>query len=172
MKKTSKIFVFLLLIPTILLNFGCENKIKFPRTLYVTANSGLLIRAEPSTSAKKLGLALHGSQVTGIEQSQKLMSIQGKTGKWTKVSFEEITGWSFGGFLSQKKPGQLGGNTERSNQAIRCESWDKCQNSCYENRNQSKDADGGDEMMYECYEKCTKRAGGTGYVEQNCDLGC
>lgn len=72
--------------------------------MYVTAKSGLLIRADANTNASKLGLAPYGSRVEVLEQSEETMTIGGKTGHWTRVNFEGTEGWSFGGYLSATPP--------------------------------------------------------------------
>lgn len=79
--------------------------------MYVTANSGLLIRADANTNASKLGLAPYGAKVAVLEQAEETMTIGGKTGHWTKVVYEDpndgaIEGWSFGGYLSATPPGE------------------------------------------------------------------
>lgn len=74
-------------------------------SMYVTAKSGLLVRADSNTNASKLGLVPLGKKVEVLEQSDKTMTIDGKTGHWTRIRYNEIEGWSFGGFLSATPPG-------------------------------------------------------------------
>ncbi|MCB1173111.1 MAG: SH3 domain-containing protein [Leptospiraceae bacterium] len=140
--------------------------------VYVTAPSGLLIRSEPATSARKVGLAPHGSKLTALDQSDTTMLIQGKTGKWTRVVFEDSAGWSFGGFLSARKPAAIGQQAQNTNMIIRCENWDQCQTKCYENQGQIMENGEPDPAVYDCYDACTRKAGGREYVDANCNLGC
>lgn len=72
--------------------------------MYVIAGSGLLIRADPDTNSSRLGLVPYGKQVEVLGQSEKRMTIGGKSGHWTKISYENKTGWSFGGYLSATPP--------------------------------------------------------------------
>lgn len=150
----------------------CGNK-KSQINMYVTAKSGLLIRADSNTNASKLGLAPYGSQVHALEQSNRIMSIQGKTGHWTKVKFADTTGWSFGGFLAANPPPAMGEKTKMSKAMIYCSKWDSCQTKCYENRNKSLDSsDKIDTAANSCYEECTRMVGGEDFVEMNCNSGC
>ncbi|MCB1173741.1 MAG: SH3 domain-containing protein [Leptospiraceae bacterium] len=72
--------------------------------MYVTARSGLVIRADSSTNADKLGLVPFGTKVKVLEQSDKLLTVSGKQGHWTRIEYDGQVGWSFGGFLSATPP--------------------------------------------------------------------
>ncbi|MBR33207.1 MAG: hypothetical protein CMN77_18050 [Spirochaetaceae bacterium] len=73
-------------------------------TLYGGAPSGLIIRSEPNTTGEKLGLIKHGDPVEVLEQKEPSLTIQGKSGKWTRVRYESVEGWVFGGFLLANPP--------------------------------------------------------------------
>ncbi len=87
-------------------------------SMYVTAKSGLLIRADANTNASKLGLAPYGARVEVLEQSDQTMTIGGKTGHWTRVNYEGTEGWSFGGFLSATPPEENSGLSEAEARAF------------------------------------------------------
>ena len=50
-------------------------------TMYASAKSGLVIRSEPSTSGKKLGLVPYRSEVVVIGQGDREETIAGETGR-------------------------------------------------------------------------------------------
>ncbi len=90
--------------------------------MYVTAKSGLNLRAKPSASAKKTGALPAGSRVTVLRRMPNAVTIGGKSGHWTKVKGIGGTGWAFGAYLTSKKtatpaaapgsPGNLSGKYE------------------------------------------------------------
>lgn len=71
--------------------------------MLATARSGLVLRAEATTSSAKLGLIPYGDTVEKIETTGQTTTIGGKSGKWTRVRYNDTTGWVFGGFLADAK---------------------------------------------------------------------
>lgn len=67
----------------------------------VSAPSGLILRADPSRSAKKLDAVPFGEQVLGCRTTSVEEIIEGKSGRWIKVSWAEKSGYLFGGFLTE-----------------------------------------------------------------------
>lgn len=76
----KKMFIACLAAGTLVFAANCGDDSGSGITMYVTANSGLLIRAEATTNSEKLGLVPYGEKVNVIEQSEKTMTISGKTG--------------------------------------------------------------------------------------------
>ncbi len=75
---------------------------------FVTAISGLRVRAERSLTANTLALAPAGASVRVEEQSPDAIEIDGLRGHWVRVTFDgpggPITGWVFSGYLSRTAP--------------------------------------------------------------------
>jgi len=84
----------------------CKDKgtVSHTAVLFVTANAGLKLREQPDQNAKQVTLIPYGAEIKFLEEQGDPVTIAGKTGKWTKVSWKENTGWAFGGFLSETKP--------------------------------------------------------------------
>ncbi|MGE8844193.1 SH3 domain-containing protein [Leptospira terpstrae] len=96
MKKISLLIISLFVIS----NVNCYK----PKNLYVTANDYLSLREEPNLSSKVILTLPRGTLVKSLDEVDKQITISEKNGKWTKVEVFEITGWVFGGFLSEEKP--------------------------------------------------------------------
>lgn len=71
---------------------------------WVKANPSLRVRDSAGTEGTKLGLIPYGEKVTLIEESGEEQTIFGTTGKWSRVKWNELDGWVFGGFLSKELP--------------------------------------------------------------------
>jgi len=67
------------------------------RIMYVNAEDGLRIRAEPSTGSSIVRALQHGQRIVVAERSASA-TIDGITDYWYKISSE--AGWIFGGYLS------------------------------------------------------------------------
>lgn len=124
--------------------------------MYVTANSGLLIRADSNTNASKLGLAPYGAKVSVLEQSPKTMTIGGKTGHWTRIDFNGLQGWAFGGYLSATPPGpkQAAKPADTRTLAQRCSDLESCEYDCFLEFNETNP---GQEVQ--CYRQCRVKHG-------------
>lgn len=71
--------------------------------LYVTAASGLRLRAEPNTQSTRLGLVPVNERVLVLERSPQKTSIDGVAAPWIKVRYGDVSGWVFGGYLAAVK---------------------------------------------------------------------
>ena len=69
---------------------------------YVSSESGLFLREEPSVKAKSIVLIPQGAKVKVLKEESETVTISGATGKWTQVKFRDEEGWAFGGFLVKK----------------------------------------------------------------------
>jgi hypothetical protein len=72
--------------------------------MYVDAGDGLRMRASPDTGAAVILTIPNGSEVAALEIAEPQIEISGKTGRWTRVKYQDREGWVFGGFLSQAAP--------------------------------------------------------------------
>lgn len=76
-----------------------EGKIKI-----VTASDGLRLRKEPNVSSL-IVTSIPKDQQIFIEQSiDKTETLNGATGQWFKISWQEKNGYAFGGFLKDPAP--------------------------------------------------------------------
>ena len=72
--------------------------------MYGGAPSGLIIREKPSTDGVRKGIIPFGMQVEVLEQQEQNMTIQGKSGRWSRIRYQGTEGWVFGGFLLANAP--------------------------------------------------------------------
>lgn len=75
--------------------------------MYVNAEGGLRIRAEPSQDAPAVGLIADRSEVRWSEKTATETMVGLRRAPWYKVEYEGKTGWVFGGFLEDHPPGTL-----------------------------------------------------------------
>lgn len=71
--------------------------------LYVMANSGLTLRAEPNLKSESLGVIDFGSSVLVLTQPDSISTyekIEWVEGNWIYVEHEGVTGYMFDGYLS------------------------------------------------------------------------
>lgn len=101
MKQT----ILILLVSTFFFSI-CKDKITKkeavaikPIKMVVNANGGLRIRRAPDVNSEKIGLIPDGSIVDSYGEILNEMTIDGKTGKWMKIKYLDIIGYSFSGFL-------------------------------------------------------------------------
>lgn len=78
---------------------GTEKKIESPDR-YISSKDGLKMRENPDTSGKQIAIIPEGDKVLLLEESGNEISISNITGRWSKVKWNDKTGWVFGGFLS------------------------------------------------------------------------
>ncbi|RMG73476.1 MAG: SH3 domain-containing protein [Bacteroidetes bacterium] len=71
-----------------------------PGDYYVTAPSGLNVRADPSPSAAKLGKLDYGARVKVDYCAYELIQVGKLEGWWASVSFGETAGFVFSAYLS------------------------------------------------------------------------
>ena len=77
---------------------------KMPDNTYrwVISETGLVMRNAPSLHGKKTGLIPYKAKVKLIEEESVFISIQGVSGKWSKVAYQAAYAWVFGGYLSER----------------------------------------------------------------------
>ena len=73
-----------------------------PEPVYVDAKSGLRMRTTPDLNSRIVVTIPNQSAVDVIEEKGEQVSVAGRNGKWTKISYNGKEGWVFGGFLVQK----------------------------------------------------------------------
>lgn len=118
--KTSVFSLFLIIFGVALLS-SCKNEVKdneenqvvsdtivtetFPDFMYVTAVSGLTLRAEPNLQSEKLKVMPLGTKVKLIAHDEKTtMNVGGIDGAMDEVEFNGQKGFVFNGFISKFIP--------------------------------------------------------------------
>ena len=86
-------------------NLYCGFSQEFPRVMYVNSIEGSNLRNEPSLNGNKIGALLHGERILVYEWSNSV-TINGISNFWyrTKRSGTNLSGWVFGGYLSEDFP--------------------------------------------------------------------
>ena len=95
--------------------FYCGEKETNHETRYVNAEGGLRMRAEPDLKGQFITTIPEHSTVIVWEEMGEVLNISGKSGKWTRVKFNDHEGWVFGGFLSDRQSLE---NTARLNPCL------------------------------------------------------
>lgn len=80
-----------------------DEEITERETLRITSESGLFLREEPSEKSAQILLVPFAHTVFMNRRKKTDITVQGKTGRWTLVSYysagKEYEGWMFGGYL-------------------------------------------------------------------------
>ncbi len=95
MRNLKHFTLFLILLLTVSVLCGEEPY----RYVYVEAAGGLRMRSGPDLNAEKMETIPNGTRVGIIEDGSDLLTIGGRSGRWTKVVYKKRAGWVFGGFL-------------------------------------------------------------------------
>jgi len=67
----------------------------------VDAESGLKMRYEPSLEATVRQIIPFGEKVNLLEEQTEEITIGGRNGVWSRISWDGNYGWVFGGFLTE-----------------------------------------------------------------------
>jgi len=94
-----------------------EKEIRFK---YVDAEGGLRMRSIPDLKGEKITTIPNHKKVSILEEKEDTIHISGKSGKWTKISYNGTEGWVFGGFLSDKKFPSVQDNTQTAEENSGC----------------------------------------------------
>lgn len=119
MKKFLLTFLILLCI-----NFNASSQQFQSGSRWISASSGLRMRDQPNLSGEKLDVIPYGERVNWLAEKDETVYLAGTFGKWTKVKWEETTGWVYGGFLSNMHPD----NAEFDNEVLKIfysDKWEK-----------------------------------------------
>jgi hypothetical protein len=65
----------------------------------VTAQPSLRVRDSSGLQGKVLGAVPYSEKVDLLEETGAVLTIQGATGRWSKIRWKNLEGWVFGGFL-------------------------------------------------------------------------
>lgn len=97
MKRLYVLFTLILLVSSYLY-ISAE---QIDKTMIVITEAGLRLRESPDTTGKVIITIPYKTEVKFIEEKGDTITISGKYGKWTKISWKGKTGWAFGGFLAE-----------------------------------------------------------------------
>jgi hypothetical protein len=70
---------------------------------WVNAEAGLHIRDKASIDGNVIGAIPYAEKVMLLYEEDKLETIDGIAGKWSKIRWQEKEGWVFGGFLQKEE---------------------------------------------------------------------
>jgi len=74
---------------------------------YIDAERGLRMRFTPNLEGERIATIPYNTPVIVIDEEDDIITISGKNGKWTKVTYNGTEGWVFGGFLSTSKLSEI-----------------------------------------------------------------
>ncbi len=66
---------------------------------FVVSTDGLIMRENPDKSARKIDLIKFGEKVNLISEGSETVFLSGEYGRWSQVTWNDKTGWVFGGYL-------------------------------------------------------------------------
>jgi len=93
------IFIFPILIHSIFCQESSSSK-QLSQIMYVIAGDGINMREKPSIQSQKIKILPFLTKVNVIEKDENLFTIDGINSQWYKVISNNVTGWVFGGYLS------------------------------------------------------------------------
>ena len=104
MKKSGFVIISIFLLCFI----GCKIKEEVKEesineNRWFNSPEGLRMRDQPGVSGNILLTVLNSEKVTLLEEKGEILTIQGGTGKWSRILWQENEGWVFGGFLSKEE---------------------------------------------------------------------
>lgn len=76
---------------------------KLDKSRWINADAGLKLRSGPGTDYDTLGVIPYAEKVHMLSEEQNVVTIGSVKGKWSKVSWNNIEGWVFGGFLTENE---------------------------------------------------------------------
>lgn len=102
-------YIYTALLSAALLSAGCGGETSQSDSksewMYVTAKSGLRLRAEPSTTGTKMALIPPATRVEVLERSESTLVVDNIEAPWVKVRHQGLEGWVFGGYLGSESQG-------------------------------------------------------------------
>lgn len=114
MKRTISIFSALRLVASgslvfcVLVSGGCKKRASEPAAkpgdMYVRAEGGLRMRAEPRTDSPVIFNIPDGERIELLPDASEEVTIDGKKGRFRKVEHRKKTGWAFDAFFSTEAP--------------------------------------------------------------------
>lgn len=115
----KRVLLFLFLIFYILACVNEESstsKTPSAESRWVIAQPGLNIREKPDINSSKTGSIPFKQEVQLLEEIGETQTLQGVSGKWSKILWKGMEGWVFGGFLADSYPPDNIQETEISKQ--------------------------------------------------------
>jgi hypothetical protein len=72
------------------------------KTMYINASGGLRVRSLPSIDGERIGLLNYSTEISITREVNKNLIINGIEGKWVYIKADNIEGWVFSGYLSDR----------------------------------------------------------------------
>ena len=82
---------------------GADAPAETSKIKYVTPKIGLNLRSQPDLKGRRIMTLPRGARVTVVLEKDA-QNVQGVTGRWVLVKYEEKQGWVFDAYLSANKP--------------------------------------------------------------------
>ncbi len=95
--QTARLYLFSVFFIVLYSNFIEAEET--PEIMVVEAMSGLRLRYAPDLDSVVLLTIPNGAPVKVLRKKKKAIQVSGKTGVWVKVSYGDLEGWVFGGYL-------------------------------------------------------------------------
>ena len=73
---------------------------------WIVAKGGLNVRSQADLKSEVKALVPYGTKVRVVEETDKIIKVKDKetkkliSGKWTKINWDNLEGWAFGGYLA------------------------------------------------------------------------
>ena len=132
MNRAFSFSLVAILLVALLASFSCsDEKSDNGILMYGGAPSGLIIREKPSTDGVRKGIVPFGMQVEVLEQQEQNLTIQGKSGRWSRIRYQGTEGWVFGGFLLANAPAREADKAEDTSKAPTVTSLQLGDHACY-----------------------------------------
>lgn len=82
--------------------------------LWIAVADGVILRESPELQSKKVNIIPYNSRVIYLEEKATPVKLGDSTGKWTKIYWNDTTGWIFSAFLKKQQVANQKMNTEHS----------------------------------------------------------
>ncbi len=71
--------------------------------LWIAVADGVILRENPELHSKKINTIPYNSRVIYLEEKNTPLKLGDSTGKWTKIYWNDTTGWVFSAFLTNQQ---------------------------------------------------------------------
>jgi len=76
-----------------------SNQILDPLTYYIVTQNGQNLRSEPSINSKIITVIPYATRIDKISQRQPFIDLNGESGRWIRIQYENKIGWLFTGLM-------------------------------------------------------------------------
>ncbi len=76
-----------------------KDRANFTAVVMTVNNNGLYMKSKKSLDSSSIVFVAEGTEVTILYYDQEQMKIDGKVGRWCRVSYDDYEGWAWGWYL-------------------------------------------------------------------------